>query len=345
MRARGWPIGEARVTIDVKPRGAGRCVVRIQEEAVVGPCDAGPRRRSWISVLHWRNTETLHRLAYLAEGIGTRRSPGRARPSGSRWARTIGGELDARRRVMSLPPGGSSGGAVDAAVVGAGPNGLAAAVTLARAGLSVRVFERADQPRRWIGDRRADPSRLSPRRVLRGSSDGVRVAVLPRVRARRSAVGFVTPELSFGHPLDGGAAGLAYRDLARTRDELGRDGQAYEALFGPLARAGRQGGRLHRLDAAAGAARPLHRRRIRAGVARAGFGALAAALRGGCGARRCSPESPRTPSCPSRASRPRARDSRSRPTRMRAAGPSRSAAASRSSTRWSTTCARTAARW
>jgi hypothetical protein len=65
MLARGWPMGEARVTIDVKRRGAG-CVVRIRENAVAGP-------GAWASavidpVLRWRNTETLHRLALLAEG-------------------------------------------------------------------------------------------------------------------------------------------------------------------------------------------------------------------------------------------------------------------------------------
>lgn len=66
MRARGWPIGEARVTIDVKPRGEG-CVVRIQEEAVAGPGRFVPEPIMDI-LLHWRNDETLHRLAYLAEG-------------------------------------------------------------------------------------------------------------------------------------------------------------------------------------------------------------------------------------------------------------------------------------
>lgn len=66
MRAKGWPVGEARVTIDVKPRGPAS-VVRIQEEAVAGPGRYIPPflLDPW---LHWRNTETLHRLAYLAEG-------------------------------------------------------------------------------------------------------------------------------------------------------------------------------------------------------------------------------------------------------------------------------------
>lgn len=66
MTARGWPIGEARVTIDVKPFGGG-CLVRIQEEAVSGPAKALPHALT-DALLQWRNAETLHRLAYLAEG-------------------------------------------------------------------------------------------------------------------------------------------------------------------------------------------------------------------------------------------------------------------------------------
>jgi hypothetical protein len=72
MRARGWPIGEARVTIDVKPRG-DECVVRIQEEAIAGPGRFVPEALMDIG-LHWRNNETLHRLAYLAEGTASRRT-------------------------------------------------------------------------------------------------------------------------------------------------------------------------------------------------------------------------------------------------------------------------------
>lgn len=68
MTARGWPLGEARVTIDVKPSGDG-CLVRIQEEAVSGPAAMIPHALTDL-LLQWRNAETLHRLAYLAEGLG-----------------------------------------------------------------------------------------------------------------------------------------------------------------------------------------------------------------------------------------------------------------------------------
>lgn len=67
MRARGWPIGEARVVIDVEDGAGENCVVRIEEVPVKGPARGIPR---WISdpLIRWRNAETLHRLAYLAEG-------------------------------------------------------------------------------------------------------------------------------------------------------------------------------------------------------------------------------------------------------------------------------------
>lgn len=70
LRARGWPMGEARVVIEVRPSEDG-CVVRITEDAVAGPGACIPR---WIMnpPLHLRNAETLQRLAFLAEGRAER---------------------------------------------------------------------------------------------------------------------------------------------------------------------------------------------------------------------------------------------------------------------------------
>ncbi len=45
---------------------------------------------------------------------------------------------------------------------------------------------------------------------------------------------FIVPEVSYAHPLDGGRAALAFRDLARAADGLGVDGPAYERLMRPL---------------------------------------------------------------------------------------------------------------
>ena len=122
---------------------------------------------------------------------------------------------------------------VDAVVVGSGPNGLAAAVTLARAGLKVRVYERSAH----VGGGAATAELTLP-----GFHHDVCSAVHPLALAseffRRfglsDRIELTVPEVSYGHPLPGGRAGLAYRSLARTVDELGRDGPAWHRLFAPL---------------------------------------------------------------------------------------------------------------
>ena len=68
FRARGWPIGEAHVAVDVRERGGGDgCLVRITEDAVAGPARLVPALLA-NAVLQARNAETLRRLAYHAEG-------------------------------------------------------------------------------------------------------------------------------------------------------------------------------------------------------------------------------------------------------------------------------------
>ncbi|ALJ18507.1 phytoene desaturase family protein [Microbacterium sp. No. 7] len=122
----------------------------------------------------------------------------------------------------------------DVAVVGAGPNGLAAAVTLARAGLRVRVYERAATA--GGGSRTAELTLPGFRHDVCSAVHPMAVAS-PFFRAfgLTGRVPFVTPEVSFAHPLPDGRSGIAYRDLERTADGLGRDARLYRALVRPLA--------------------------------------------------------------------------------------------------------------
>lgn len=76
MNAHGWPIGEALIVMEVKPRGNG-CVVRIWEDAVEGPGRFVPKFVRAIG-LTLRNRESLRRLAFLAEGGARSEVLGRA---------------------------------------------------------------------------------------------------------------------------------------------------------------------------------------------------------------------------------------------------------------------------
>ena len=121
----------------------------------------------------------------------------------------------------------------EVAVVGSGPNGLAAAAIMARAGLQVEVFEAAGT----IGGGTRTSELMLPGHVHDICSAVHPMALAsPFFRAFELArrVELVVPELSFGSPLDGGRAALAYHSLDRTVQGLGRDGAAYRKLMGPI---------------------------------------------------------------------------------------------------------------
>ena len=71
LQARGWPLGEARIRIEVVPDDDGRgCTIRMTEDAVRGPGTLVPKPLR-DALLVPRNVESLKRLVLLAEGRGT----------------------------------------------------------------------------------------------------------------------------------------------------------------------------------------------------------------------------------------------------------------------------------
>jgi phytoene dehydrogenase-like protein len=124
---------------------------------------------------------------------------------------------------------------LDAVVVGAGPNGLSAAITLARAGRSVRVLERAAE----IGG-----GARSAEHTLPGFVHDTCSAIHPFGRTspffieaalERHGLRWIDPPAAFAHPLDGGRAVIVTRDVDATARLLGRDADAYLRLVDPLA--------------------------------------------------------------------------------------------------------------
>lgn len=121
---------------------------------------------------------------------------------------------------------------VDAIVVGSGPNGLAAAITLARAGRSVRVLEAAATP--GGGMRTAELTRPGYHHDVCSAIHPL-AAASPFFRCLDLAdhgVELIQPEVALAHPLDGGRAAVLHRSLARTVDGLGPDGRRWRRLMG-----------------------------------------------------------------------------------------------------------------
>lgn len=125
-------------------------------------------------------------------------------------------------------------GRIDAIVVGAGPNGLAAAIELARAGRSVRLYEAEET----VGG-----ATRSAESTLPGFIHDVCSAVHPLALASpffRSLdwqsldVGFVHPDVPLAHALAPGRSVLLERDVDATAAGLGPDGSAWRRLVGPL---------------------------------------------------------------------------------------------------------------
>jgi phytoene dehydrogenase-like protein len=122
----------------------------------------------------------------------------------------------------------------DAIVIGSGPNGLAAAITLARAGRNVLVREAEDT----LGG-----GLRSAELTLPGFVHDICSAIHPLVAGSpflrqlplaEHGLDLVDPPAPLAHPFDDGTAVVVERSLDLTAAALGPDGEAYKSLLGPL---------------------------------------------------------------------------------------------------------------
>jgi phytoene dehydrogenase-like protein len=122
----------------------------------------------------------------------------------------------------------------DAVIVGSGPNGLAAAITMAQAGCSVLVLEARDK----IGG-----GTRTSELTLPGFWHDVCSAIHPMGAASpffrslpldRFGLEWIYSPAEIAHPLDDGSAVMVYRSIEQTARGLGQDGRAYQNLMQPL---------------------------------------------------------------------------------------------------------------
>ena len=123
----------------------------------------------------------------------------------------------------------------EAVIVGAGPNGLACAATLAKSGVGVTVIEAAAE----IGGG-ARTSELTLPGLLHDDCSAVHALVvdspaLEPLGLDRHGLEWAWPEVDLSHPFDDGSAATMLRSIEDTAAGLGRAGRAWKRIFGPSA--------------------------------------------------------------------------------------------------------------
>ncbi|WP_203336749.1 phytoene desaturase family protein [Nocardioides limicola] len=119
-----------------------------------------------------------------------------------------------------------------AVVVGSGPNGLAAAITLAREGVDVTVLEAAIRPGGGARTSELTVPGLAHDDCSAFHPTGIVSPFLASLDLAGHGLEWLWPEIDLAHPLDDGRAGVLSRDMARTAETLGGDARSWGRLFG-----------------------------------------------------------------------------------------------------------------
>ena len=123
-----------------------------------------------------------------------------------------------------------------AVVVGSGPNGLAGAIRLAQAGLSVTVVEAHERPGGGTRTSELTLPGLLHDDCAAFHPTGVASPFFRSLDLEQHGLRWLWPEVDLAHPLDDGRAGLAARDLASSVQSLGVDSARWERMFAPIVR-------------------------------------------------------------------------------------------------------------
>jgi phytoene dehydrogenase-like protein len=123
----------------------------------------------------------------------------------------------------------------DVVVVGSGPNGLAAAITLASHGLRVRVLESADQPGGGLASEELTRSGFIHDVCSSVHPLGIGSPLFRALPLQNFGLEWVHPSIPVAHPLDEQPTPVLDRSIENTVDRLGPDGSSYQQLYEPLA--------------------------------------------------------------------------------------------------------------
>jgi len=123
---------------------------------------------------------------------------------------------------------------LDAVVIGAGPNGLAAAVLLAQAGLTVKLVEAKETI--GGGSRTSELTLPGFRHDVCSAihPTGVASPFLRTLPLDQHGLTWIHPPACYAHPFDDGTAAIVERSIDETAKGLGEDGDAWKSLFAPL---------------------------------------------------------------------------------------------------------------